>query len=256
MEKPQYFDLSTTFNKPKVAKPIYGISSNGVISLKNVEHKPEDKHLLIPKNYIIEDYIEGTELAIDGYFDSSSMPIVLNIMQHDFRHENDVSDSLYYTNFMLIEKHRQNIIQLLHSLGNIFWMTNFPFHLEVRVTKNNEYIPIEINPYRFSGFGTCEIVDYAYGINPYKFYYKNLEPIWGTIGNTLPGKEKLSSFGFIVIETKHEVDHQKISGLFSELLEYRLVNLSGSDIKAVIFFKESNPERLKELLKIDEIIQK
>ncbi len=232
-------------NKPKVLKPISGISSNGVKIIKDLKHTK----IHIPKNSIVEDCIEGIELAIDGYYDSCGIPIVLNIMQHDFKNDRDVSDTLYYTNYFLVEKHKANIIDLLHSLNYIFDLSSFPFHLEVKVTKDNDYIPIEMNPFRFAGFGTCEIADYAYGINPYEYFTRDKEPNWKAIEQTLPVKEKMSNFGFYTIESPEQVDHQKVASMFSELLEYRLVNLPGSNIKAIIFFKESNPKVLENLLK-------
>lgn len=250
--------LASDLNKrPKVMKPVSGIASQGVKILKDLPNGDIVNIVATNKSPIlVEDHIDGIELAIDGFYDSGGLPVVLNIMQHDFINEKDVSDTLYYTNFMLVEKHRKEIIDLLHTLNLYFDLENFPFHLEVRVDKNKNYIPIEINPFRFSGYGTCEILDYAYGINPYKILNQDYIPDWSIIGNTLPAKAKLNNFGFVTIETKEEVDHQKISSMFSELLEYRLINMPNSNIKAIIFFKENDKEKLKNLLKINDFIQK
>jgi len=244
-------------NRPKVMKPVSGIASKGVKVLKDLP-KGSDVRISATKEspILVEDYIDGIELAVDGFYDSSGLPVVLNIMQHDFISDKDVSDTLYYTNFMLVEKHISKIVDLLHSLNLYFDLESFPFHLEVRVDKNGNYIPIEINPFRFSGYGTCEIVDYAYGINPYKILNEDYRPDWSKIGNTLPAKTKLNNFGFVTIETELEIDHQKASSMFSELLEYRLINMPNSNIKAIIFFKENNKEKLKDLLKINDFIQK
>ncbi len=48
-------------------------------------------------NYILEEFINGEEYAIDDYYDENGTAVILNIMKHNFSSTSDVSDRLYYT---------------------------------------------------------------------------------------------------------------------------------------------------------------
>lgn len=42
--------------------------------------------------FVLEDCIEGPEMAEDAYYNSEGKPVVLNILEHLFPEENDVED--------------------------------------------------------------------------------------------------------------------------------------------------------------------
>ena len=70
--------------------------------------------------------------------------------------------------------------KILNKIGKIGNFRNFPFHLELRKNEN-KIIPIEINPMRFCGWCITDIAQYAWGINVYEYYFKNLKPDWEEI---------------------------------------------------------------------------
>jgi ATP-grasp domain len=47
----------------------------------------------------------------------------------------------------------------------------FPIHAELKLMKG-ELFPIEFNPMRFGGLGLGDLSYYAFGINPYKYYFE------------------------------------------------------------------------------------
>ena len=105
---------------PLVIKPAVGFLSFGVYTIftkddfrevvqkaKNSVEKAKGffpKSVLSGDNFILEDYIEGEEFALDVYFDKNSNPVILNIFKHPFVDKNDVSDRMYITSGEIISK--------------------------------------------------------------------------------------------------------------------------------------------------------
>lgn len=243
LESPTTINCEYIKNNPKVLKPVNGISSKNVTILKDIN---KDFYLEASQDnpYILEDYIDGTELAVDGYYDSCGVPVILNIMQHDFFNNSDVSDTFYWTNLSLVQEHMRNIDSLLFDIRQISnYPENFPFHMECRKSKiTGEYVPIEVNPLRFAGYGTCEIAHYAYNINPYKAFFKEKAPKWGEKGRYLLD-EKESCYGFVCLNK--ELNHRETHDLFDEVLEYRFIPME-NDTKIIVLFRTNNLEQLKE----------
>lgn len=58
-------------------------------------------------------------------------------------------------------------------------LKNFPAHIEIRIDKNGNINPIEVNPLRFGGWCTTgDISWYAYGFNSYEYFLKGKKPDW------------------------------------------------------------------------------
>lgn len=244
-------------NNPKVLKPVSGISSTGVKILKHDLKLEKEIFISASKEnpMILEDYIDGTEIAVDGFFDTYGKPTILNIMKHDFFSENDVSDYLYYTNFEFLIKHLDKVTSFLEGpFVKAFGSMNcFPFHFEARVEKETgKIIPIELNPYRFSGYGSCDLSWYAYGINPYDTYFFDEKfASWNkSIWNMLPGKEKKINYGFISLENEDHHKNTKELNAICEILEYRIIDLPNNTLKAMVFFKceQENMAQLKSFI--------
>ena len=51
------------------------------------------------------------------------------------------------------------------EIGKLKNIKLFPMHIEVRVTKTGDVVPIEINPMRFAGWCTTDVANYAWRIN-------------------------------------------------------------------------------------------
>ena len=151
---------------PFVIKPSLGFFSIGV----QIIHTKSDWHFaqkkltydnlksIYPKEvmdastFIIEEYIEGEEFAIDAYFNNEGGVVVLNIMHHVFSSRTDVSDRLYSTSQNIIRSYKESIEKFLSPIGDKAGLKNFPLHLEVRIDERGTIRPIEINPLRFGGW--------------------------------------------------------------------------------------------------------
>lgn len=256
---------------PVVLKPATGISSIGVIRVGSISEWPAAVKYIqgdlenYQKNYsaavvesqkvLIERYIEGREFAIDGYYNSEAEPVVLNLLEHLFLNDQDTSDRIYLTRRSLLEAYLPQVETFLKEFGDIFDLKRFPFHLELRLTPQGELIPIELNPLRFSGLGTTEIAQYAYGINVYESFFKQTRPDWRKI---LDRKDdSVYSFMCADISTQFfrkpglKVLDRHLFKQFEEVLEYRLLDEVETSTFAVVFFRSADLDEPKRFLAMD-----
>jgi len=178
---------------PFVIKPSLGFFSIGV----HIIHNQEDwltaqkelnydnlkniypKEVMDASTFIIEEYIDGEEFAIDAYFNALGEVVVLNILHHKFSSSTDVSDRVYSTSQSIIRKYKTAVEAFLNPIGEKAVLKNFPLHLEIRIDKNGVIKPIEINPQRFGGWCTTgDLSWYAFNINSYVYFFQNKKPDW------------------------------------------------------------------------------
>ncbi len=191
--------------------------------LDKIEHEIEELQDLYPKevinmsDFIIEEYIEGEEYAIDCYFNKDGNPVVLNILHHIFSSGDDVSDRVYSTSTGLIKKHINDVREFLKPIGVKANLKNFPAHIEIRIDKNRRIIPIEVNPLRFGGLCTTgDLSWYAYGINSYECFIDGKEPDWNEISETR--KEK--KYSIIVLDNNSGIKENVIESFdYDQLLK-------------------------------------
>ncbi len=231
-------DIST-LRTPFVIKPVRGFASIGIHSIHNEEDwkavlESINKEVKLMQNvfpdvvvslneFIIERYIEGTEIAIDAYFNGSGEPVILNILTHLFGSKSDMSDRLYMTCDEIVRKYHHSIVQYLEEIAKLRDLRNFPFHLEMRQESNGNFVPIEINPMRFMGFCVADVEYYFYGINPYEYYFHQKKPDWDNILESRSDK-LYGMFGIDIPKhldkTQISFDYEKFIAWFSKPLYY------------------------------------
>lgn len=209
---------------PFVIKPNVGFFSLGVYVVESKKQwektksdltkSIEDIKILYPKevlnlnSFIIEEYIDGKEIAVDAYYNDKGEAVILNILRHYFSSTKDTSDRLYATSSDIISKYLDPLQHFLNSLNKKTNLKNFPLHLEVRLTKSGKIIPIEINPLRFAGWCCTDSAYYAYKINTYKYFMENKKPNWKKI---LKGKED-KIYTLCVLNNSSTIPAHKITG--------------------------------------------
>ena len=180
-------------------------------------------------HFIIEEYIEGEEYAIDCYFNKNGEAVVLNILHHIFSSGKDVSDRVYISSKEIIEKHIHKVEDFLNKIGNKVDLKNFPIHIEVRIDKNGKINPIEVNPLRFGGWCTTgDLSWYAYGINSYEYFLYQKKPNWKEILKSRADKK----YNIIVLDNnsgfkENEIeyfDYEKLLSDFEKPLVLRKVD--------------------------------
>lgn len=279
---PEFFFLETTLGGldaldparlafPLMIKPAAGISSIGVRRVERAAEWPaavafiKDELAKYAANYadivvdshkvILEEWIPGTELAVDCYFDAKAEPVILNVMEHMFRDAADTSDLVYYTRRSLVRRHHDAILAFLVRLGDLFDLKRFPMHLELRLTPQGQLLPIEVNPLRFAGLGTTEIAEYAYAINVYAHFLRETRPDWDAI----LADEDDSVYTFLCTDVPTDrfrsptlrIDDRALWRTFGEVLEYRILDEVETSTFAVIFLRSDDLEENRRILGLD-----
>ena len=279
---PDYFFKGIPFNKlkdfpvselqfPLILKPAVGFFSLAVHKIDSAEEWNEiinsidtevetfkdmyPKEVVDISDFIVEEYINGEEYAVDCYFDNYGKVVVLNIMHHIFSSSKDVSDRVYSTSQKIIETHLKNFETFLQTVGNKAQLKNFPMHIEVRINAQNNVIPIEINPLRFGGWCTTgDISNYAFVINSYEYFIHNKVPNWTEIFKNKPSK----IYSLIVLDNNSGIAGNAIKSFnyklllkdFENPLEIREVDYKKYGVFGFLFTETSaeNQQELKNIL--------
>lgn len=176
---------------PFVLKPQVGFCSIGVFAIQcredweralaDISANASTWHARYPDSvvgsgsFILEGYIEGTEYAVDAYFDQTGASHVLNVLRHDFISPEDTSDRLYLTSPSIVLQMAPALQGWLNRVNALVGARNFPVHVEVRV-KEGHITPIEFNPLRFAGLGGTDISWFGYGYRTYEAFLEDTEP--------------------------------------------------------------------------------
>lgn len=257
---------------PFVIKPAIGFFSIGVHIVKNevdwIAAKNElqleklksifPESVLNTSNFIIEEFIQGEEYAIDHYYDNKGKVVLLNVMHHLFSSGTDTSDRIYSTSKETIAKHKIAIESLLNKIGKQLHLKNFPAHAEVRIDENGKIVPIEINPLRFGGFCTTgDLLGITLGFNSYKCFIENKKPDWETI---FKGKET-EIFSIVILDNNSGIkpsdiasfNYSKLKNDFENPVLIRELDINNYPVFGFVFTESSsnNGKELNDILTSD-----
>ena len=254
---------------PFVIKPSLGFFSLGVHIIHTVSDwntaKNElnsktlqsiyPKQVLNTSTFIIEEYIEGEEFAVDCYFNNAGEVVILNILHHKFSSGTDISDRVYSTSKEIILRYKNDVEEFLKPIGDKAGLRNFPAHVEIRIDANGRIRPIEMNPLRFGGWCTTgDLSWYAFGINSYEYYLSNQKPNWEQIFKDRSDKKYSivvlnNNSGFTASEITH-FDYGLLAQDFENALIIRKLDIKEYPVFGFIFSETSldNDAELNEIL--------
>lgn len=255
---------------PAVIKPTVGFFSMGVHMVLNSEDwipvvdtifsdinriKAEYPDEVVgTDSFIIEQFIEGEEFAVDAYFNSNGEAVVLGIMKHIFSSRDDVSDRVYITSVEIIRENLDEFTEFAQKMGGLSGVKNFPVHIELRRDASGLLMPIEVNPLRFGGWCTTADISYlAFGVNSYLLYYKQLSPDWDEV---LQGKED-RIFSVVVLDNSTGLqpdeiaafDYEKLLSCFENPMHLRQLDINEFPVFGFLFTETGN-DSFSELQKI------
>ena len=251
---------------PLVLKPSVGFLSVGVYIVRTKEEwfnalDDIDKNfakqcavfpetVVRSENFVLEQFIEGEEYAVDAYYDADGKPNIINIFHHIFKDETDVSDRLYCMSKQIFEANYPAFNQFCIDLNGVLQLKNFPMHVEFRVDKHTgKAIPIEVNPLRFAGMCLNDLTRHTCGLLPVKAFFEGTRPDYATMWN---GIEE-DVFSFVVLdkpfETTKALDFEAIKKHFHGVLETRDIMNPAMSIWGFLFTK-TTPEHKEELREI------
>ncbi len=259
---------------PFVIKPAVGFFSMGVYIVSDANGWEQTKRsihaemravkdlyppeVMDSTTFIIEQYIAGDEYAIDAYFDANGEPVIMNILKHVFSSSDDVSDRVYLSSKEIIENNVEPFTAYLQTVGELTQIRNFPVHVELRRDSAGRMLPIEINPMRFGGWcTTADMTAFAYGFNPYLYYFSQQRPNWDEILKDKAGK----LYSVIVLDNATGVAGNKITAFdydlvlsrFERPLDLRKIDHREYPVFGFIFAetREENFAEIEAILKSD-----
>ena len=251
---------------PLVLKPSVGFLSVGVYIVRSKEEWLKalddiDKNfakqcavfpetVIRSEKFVLEQFIEGEEYAVDAYYDAEGKPNIINIFHHIFKDETDVSDRLYCMSKHIFETNYPRFNQFCVDLNGVLQLKNFPMHVEFRVDKHTgKAIPIEVNPLRFAGMCLNDLTRHTCNLLPVKAFFENTHPDYATMWK---GIEE-DVFSFVVLdkpfETDKALDFEAIKRHFHGVLETRDIMNPAMSTWGFLFTKTS-PEHKEELQEI------
>ena len=252
---------------PLVLKPAVGFLSVGVYivrskaewqaALDDIDQNFAKQCAVFPETvvrsekFVLEQFIEGEEYAVDAYYDADGKPNIINIFHHIFKDETDVSDRLYCMSKQIFETNYPAFNQFCIDLNGVLGLRNFPMHVEFRVDKHSgKAIPIEVNPLRFAGMCLNDLTRHTCGLLPVKAFFEGTHPDYPTMWN---GIEE-DVFSFVVLDKPYEttmaLDFEAIKKHFHGVLETRDIKNPAMSIWGFLFTKTTKEyrEELQEIL--------
>ena len=251
---------------PLVLKPAVGFLSVGVYivrdkaewqaALDDIDRNFAKQCAVFPdtvvrsEKFVLEQFIEGEEYAVDAYYDAESKPNIINIFHHIFKSETDVSDRLYCMSKQIFESNYPAFNQFCIDLNGALGLRNFPMHVEFRVDKNTgRAIPIEVNPLRFAGMCLNDLTRHTCGLLPVQAFFEGTHPDYATMWNGIEN----DVFSFVVLDkpydTNRKLDFERIKRHFHGVLETRDIMNPAMSIWGFLF-TQTAPEHKAELQEI------
>lgn len=251
----------------KILKPIKGCFGTAVKTIdenSNLDRVIEEIKIELSKNsailsenvlsqskFILEDYINGEEYAVDMFFDSKGNPHIVNIYYHPIPKYSDYLHMLYYTNKNIFEKVYDKAIEFFNKINKKLKLKNVTLHSEFKLS--DDLIPIEINAMRYGGMGLGNMIYHSLNINPYQHFQEEQSPDWKKIWEQYPDE----NFAFLIAYNGTHIDlnkqkpnFTKIESKFSKILNKTVFNYQKQLAFGVYTLKE-NSENIEKLLQID-----
>lgn len=256
--------------KPFVLKPSVGFGSMGVYvvsesaewdaALADIdrnariwrERYPES--VVDTQEFVLEGYLEGTEYALDVFFDEDGAAHMLNVFRHDFADPEDTSDRMYVTSAHIVREMSPFFEEWLNQVNERVGARSFPVHVEVRVS-NGHASPIEFNPLRFAGLGSTDLSLFAYGFRTYEAFLENKMP---NFEKAFAGKAgKVYSMSLLNPPADADLfapfDYDALCARFSHVLEMRRFDVKRFGAYGFLFLEvdERHAEELEYLKTTD-----
>jgi hypothetical protein len=208
--------------------------------------------VLSKDNFIVEQYIDGEEYAVDMFYNANGEPCIINIYHHPMPNNKAYLHMIYYSSKDVFDRIYDKAKAFFIELNKILGVTNFAMHSEFKL--NNEgLMPIEINAMRFGGMGLGNLAFYSFDINPYTYFLNNNEPDWQSIWN----KNANSIFTFFIAYNsekksvnEHKPNIEKLKQQFTEVLLEQKFEYQKQLAFAIYYLKETESNIVK-LLKTE-----
>lgn len=208
--------------------------------------------VLSQEDFLVEEYIEGEEYAVDMFYDADGNPYIVNICHHPIPADRAYLHVLYYFSKEVFDRIYTQAKYFFTQLNQILNVTNLTMHCEFKLD-DGKLMPIEINTLRYGGMGFGNMVFHALGINPYTYFLNNIEPDWQTIWEDR--QEDIFCFfiaynGANINVNEYKPNRERLKQQFTKVLLERSFDYQTQLTFGIYCLKETK-ENLSNLLKIN-----
>lgn len=194
---------SLSMTMPLVIKPSHGFYSSGVTRIDSYEElhhaiqiaKRINMQLSNEKGKtIIEEYLDGEEIAIDGTIINGTVYPLLKHHKHPTLTGPYFHEEAYISEVLSSEfDEKLVLLKFIKTIG----LQSGPFHLEMRKRSNGEWVLLECAP-RYSGMGLSTNLPYYLLTqkNAYDFLFGEIPP-----KRTQQSEERVVEFDFSVLKS-------------------------------------------------------
>lgn len=196
--------------------------------------------------------VRRNELACDAYFNAEGKPVLLGIYAHPFLDGKDSWDIVYYTSQEIVRMNLPRMEDALKEISSELDLKNLPLHAEFRQHKDI-LVPIEVDPGRFGSFSVSDLLFFAFGMNPYKQYFRGLKPDWDS---TLSLAESDIFFRVLsrlsaAVPAGKKPDHEEFADTFRNLVGYCKLDPDRYPAFSIAFGRTDNLSDVKKYLGMD-----
>ena len=212
--------------------------------------------ILTKDDYVVEEFIEGEEYAVDMFYDELGQAVITNIYHHPVSDKPDYAHLMYYSNKELFDKYLESFIQFFNEFGDSLKLRNFPIHAEFKL-RGTEFIPIEFNPMRYGGFGLADLTFNSYGYQPIAAYFNNQAPDWEMIWTS----RQQYNYAFILayngkgVDLKtQKPDHERFQIYlqeYAELMDYVKLDFRTNPVFAIAYIRSDDYDKMMKLLRTE-----
>ncbi len=194
---------------------------------------------LSTEEFILEEFIEGEEYAVDMFYNSKGEPIITNITHHPLAQKQAYFHSIYYTSKTIFDQFHDKFITFFKEFNQKVNLRNFPIHAEFKGTPNS-FKPIEMNPLRFGGFGLADLTYHSTGLNPFKAFFSDESINWNQFWDSNPDDLfawVLGYKGTEIIDTEVIPDHQAFKTYLGDIISYTAIDHLTNPVFALAYIK-------------------
>ena len=257
-----------TITEKSVIKPIKGFFGTAVriiephtdflelsIELQNELEKNgaifSDK-VISRDDFIIEQFIEGEEFAVDMFYNDDGEPCIINIYHHPIPNNLAYSHMIYYSSKAVFDKIYDKAKYFFTELNKILNVKNLAIHGEFKLN-DHQVIPIELNAMRFGGMGLGNMLFHTIGENPYQYFLKGLEPNWKFIWESRKKDNYVFFLAYNALNKSvkdHSPNTEKLKKRFSKIVLEKLFNYQ-KEVAFGIYYLQETDENISKLLNIE-----
>ncbi|WP_242155325.1 ATP-grasp domain-containing protein [Aestuariivivens sediminis] len=201
--------------------------------------------------FLLEDFIDGEEYAVDMFYDSQGKPHIVNIYYHPLPKHQDYLHMIYYTSKIIFETVYDEAMTFFYKLNAKLQVKNMALHSEFK--RSHKLVPIEINAMRFGGMGLGNMIYHSLKVNPYEHFINEQSPNWDRIWRDWPTSNFVYFIAYNGTDINKALQRPNLNKLENEFT--KILNRTSFDYRKQLAFGvytlEESSENIEKLLKID-----